>query len=149
MILTPVNSNEDYADDLADDAEITAGTGGAASYSFTGVADGRYMVTLEAKAGSWEEDETKVLSVMHDEESEDEDYTGTDCGRGPVRHRPARRDPWPDRERLEWPSGPDERRVQGRRRGGPLLGEEGRWIRHHQEQLRARRSQADCRTATW
>ncbi len=80
VILTPVNSNEDYEDDLADDDEITAGTGGAASYSFTGVADGRYMVTLEAKAGSWEEDETKVLSVMHDEESEDEEYTGATAG---------------------------------------------------------------------
>ncbi len=76
VTLTPVNSNDDYEDDLANDDEITAGTGGAASYKFTGVADGRYMVTLEAKKGSWGEDETGVLSVMHNEKSEDDDYTG-------------------------------------------------------------------------
>ena len=76
VTLTPVNSNDDYADDLADDDDITAGTGGAAKYSFTGVADGRYMVTLEANAGSWGEDETGVLSVMHDEENEEDDYSG-------------------------------------------------------------------------
>ena len=75
VTLTPVNSNEAYADDLADDIEIT-GTGGATPYSFTGVADGRYMVTLEASAGSWGEAETKMISVMHDEENEAEDYTG-------------------------------------------------------------------------
>ena len=76
VTLTPVNSNDDYADDLADDDEITAGAGGAASYSFTGVADGRYMVTLEANPGSWEEDEAKGLSVMHDEDNDDDEYTG-------------------------------------------------------------------------
>ncbi len=76
VTLTPVNSNDDYADDLADDDDITAGNGGAAKYSFTGVADGRYMVTLEANAGSWGEDETGVLSVMHDEENEEDDYAG-------------------------------------------------------------------------
>ena len=76
VTLTPVNSNDDYADDLADDDEITAGNGGAAKYSFDGVADGRYMVTLAANAGSWGEDETGVLSVMHDEENEDDDYAG-------------------------------------------------------------------------
>jgi len=80
VTLTPVNSNDDYADDLADDADITAGTGGAAKYSFTDVADGRYMVTLEAKAGSWGEDESKTLSVMHAEDSDDEDYTGDTAG---------------------------------------------------------------------
>ncbi len=82
VTLTPVNSNEDYEDDLADDATITAGRGGAASYTFTGVADGRYMVTLEANAGSWDEDETDVLSVMHDEDNDDEDYTGDTDGEG-------------------------------------------------------------------
>ena len=77
VTLTPVNSNEDYADDLADDARVTAGTGGAAEYSFTGVvADGRYMVTLEANADSWGEDETGVLSVMHDEDNDEDDYSG-------------------------------------------------------------------------
>ena len=76
VTLTPVNSNDDYADDLEDDAKITAGTGGAAKYTFTGVADGRYRATLAAKAGSWQEDETGVLSVMHDEGEDDDDYTG-------------------------------------------------------------------------
>ncbi len=81
VTLTPVNSNDDYEDDLADDDDITAGTGGAASYKFTGVADGRYKVTLAAKAGSWGEDEETGLSVMHDEKNEDDDYTGaTDTG---------------------------------------------------------------------
>ncbi|MCY4399346.1 MAG: carboxypeptidase-like regulatory domain-containing protein, partial [Gemmatimonadetes bacterium] len=74
--LTPVNSNDDYADDLEDDATITAGTGGAAKYSFTGVADGRYRATLAARAGSWQENETGVLSVMHDEGEDDDEYTG-------------------------------------------------------------------------
>ena len=76
VTLTTVNSNDDYADDLEDEATITAGTGGAAKYSFTSVADGRYMVTLEANAGSWGEDETSVLSVMHDEDNDEDDYTG-------------------------------------------------------------------------
>ena len=80
VTLTPVNSNEDYEDDLEDEDEITAGTGGAAKYEFTGVADGRYMATLAAKKGSWEEDETKVLSVMHDEDNDDDDYTGDSAG---------------------------------------------------------------------
>ncbi len=75
LTLTPVNSNDDYADDLADDQVVTKGSG-AAEYSFTGVADGRYMVTLEAKAGSWGEDETGVFEVEHEESSEDDDYTG-------------------------------------------------------------------------
>ena len=76
VTLTPVNSNDAYADDLADDMEVTAKAGGAASYTFSGVADGRYMVTLEANAGSWGEDETGVISVMHDESNDDDDYTG-------------------------------------------------------------------------
>ena len=80
VTLTPVNSNEDYEDDLEDEAKITAGTGGAAKYSFTGVADGRYMVTLAANKGSWEEDESKVLSVMHDEDNDEDDYTGDTAG---------------------------------------------------------------------
>lgn len=75
VTLTPVNSNDDYADDLADEKTITS-PGSSAKYSFTGVADGRYMVTLEANPGSWEEDDAKGLSVMHDEGDDDEDYTG-------------------------------------------------------------------------
>ncbi len=78
--LTPVNSNDDYADDLEDEATITAGNGGAAKYSFTGVADGRYRATLAAKAGSWQEDETGVLSVMHAEDNDDDEYTGDSDG---------------------------------------------------------------------
>ena len=74
--LTPVNSNDDYEDDLADDMEVTAGANGVAEYSFMGVADGRYMVTLEANEGSWTEKESDVLSVMHDEDNDEEDYTG-------------------------------------------------------------------------
>ncbi len=76
VTLTPVNSNDDYEDDLADDDDITAGTGGAASYEFDDVADGRYKVTLAAKAGSWGKNEKTGLSVMHDETDEDDDYTG-------------------------------------------------------------------------
>ncbi len=82
VTLTPVNSNDDYADDLEDEAKITAGTGGAAMYSFTDVADGRYRATLAANPGSWDEDETKVLSVMHDEDNDEEDYTGDSAGEG-------------------------------------------------------------------
>ncbi|MYA44539.1 MAG: hypothetical protein F4Z31_22660 [Gemmatimonadetes bacterium] len=74
--LTPVNSNDDYADDLEDDVTVTAGNGGAAKYTFTDVADGRYRATLAAKAGSWQEDETGVLSVMHDEGNDEDDYSG-------------------------------------------------------------------------
>ena len=80
VTLTAVNSNEAYADDLADDIEVTAGPGGAASYTFTDVADGRYMVTLEASAGSWGDDETSVISVMHDESNDATDYTGDVSG---------------------------------------------------------------------
>ena len=76
VTLTPVNSNEAYADDLADEKEVTAGAGGAAKYTFTGVADGRYMVTLEANAGSWPEYQTDVFPVMHDEDNDADDYTG-------------------------------------------------------------------------
>ena len=75
VTLTAVNSNDDYADDLADDIEVT-GAGGPTSYSFTGVADGRYMVTLEANPGSWEESEATGVSIMHDEDNDDDDYTG-------------------------------------------------------------------------
>ena len=56
--------------------EITAGAGGEAEYSFTGVADGRYTVMLEANPGSWEEDEATGIEVMHDEDNDEEDYTG-------------------------------------------------------------------------
>ena len=75
VTLTPVNSNDDYADDLGDDKTITS-SGASAKYSFTGVADGRYMVTLAANPGSWPEDEAKGLSVMHDEGNDEDDYTG-------------------------------------------------------------------------
>ncbi len=75
VTLTPVNSNDDYADDLEDDKTVTS-PGSSAEYSFTGVADGRYMVTLEANPGNWEEDEAKGLSVMHDEGNDDDDYAG-------------------------------------------------------------------------
>ena len=34
------------------------------------------MVTLEANAGSWPENKTGVISVMHDEDNKAEDYTG-------------------------------------------------------------------------
>ncbi len=76
VTLIPVNSNEDYEDDLADDLEVTAGAGGAATYSFTGVADGRYTVMLAANPGSWEEDDATGIEVMHDEDNDEEDYTG-------------------------------------------------------------------------
>ena len=81
VTLTPVNSNDEYADDLADDAEVTKSAGVSAMYSFTGVADGRYMVTLAANPGSWEEDKVTGLEIVHDEDSDDEDYIGaTDTG---------------------------------------------------------------------
>ena len=38
------------------------------------------MVTLEAKAGSWGEDESGTLSVMHAEDNANEDYTGETAG---------------------------------------------------------------------
>jgi hypothetical protein len=75
VTLTPVNSNDDYADDLEDEKKITA-PGTSASYSFTGVADGRYMATLQANPGSWQADEAPGLSVMHDEGDAATDYTG-------------------------------------------------------------------------
>ncbi|MCY4399160.1 MAG: carboxypeptidase-like regulatory domain-containing protein [Gemmatimonadetes bacterium] len=82
VTLTAVNSNEDYEDDLADDIEVEYDEGGT-TYSFTGVADGRYMVTLAANPGSWEEDEATGVSIMHDEDNDDTDYTGdVDSGNG-------------------------------------------------------------------
>ena len=120
VTLTPVNSNDAYADDLADDDEVTADANGAATYTFSGVADGRYMVTLEASAGNWGDDETGVISVMHDETNMATDYTGDVSSDNDLsRYRPARCDPGPDRERpqLRYPSRPDGRRVPGRRRG--------------------------------
>ena len=60
LTLTPVNSNDDYSGDLEDDVEVTS-EGGATEYSFVGVADGRYMVTLEANAGSWGEEKSAVF----------------------------------------------------------------------------------------
>ena len=78
VTLTPVNSNDDYSDDLEDDIDVTAGNGGAADYSFEGVADGRYTVTLEANPGSWEENDVTGIRVLHDEEEgdDDDDYAG-------------------------------------------------------------------------
>ncbi len=76
VILMPVNSNEDYASDLKDEVEVTAGEDGTADYSFTGVADGRYMVILEATTGSWRGDTIQVGGVMHDEENDEDHYTG-------------------------------------------------------------------------
>ena len=76
--LVPDRSNDDYSDDLEDDVDLTAGTGGAAKFSFDGVADGRYMVVLEANPGSWEEDEEEGIKVLHDEEDDDEDYSGAE-----------------------------------------------------------------------
>ena len=74
--LVPVNSNDEYSDDLEDDVDVKAGTGGAAKFSFDDVADGRYMVVLEANPGSWAEDDVTGIRVLHDEEDDDEDYAG-------------------------------------------------------------------------
>ncbi len=76
VTLEPVSSNDDYSDDLEDDVKVTAGTGGAASYSFGGVADGRYQVVLEANAGSWKENVAKGIEILHDEDDDDDDYSG-------------------------------------------------------------------------
>ena len=78
VTLVPVRSNDDYSDDLEDDVDLTAGTGGAAKFSFDGVADGEYKVVLEANPGSWEEDDVKGIEVLHDEENDDDDYSGAD-----------------------------------------------------------------------
>ena len=78
VTLVPVRSNDDYSDDLEDDVDLTAGTGGAAKYSFDGVADGEYKVVLEANAGSWEEDDVSGIEVLHDEENDDDDYSGAE-----------------------------------------------------------------------
>ncbi len=76
ITLTPVNSNDDYADDLEDGLEVDYSASGT-TYEFTGVADGRYTVTLEAMAGKWQEYTAKdPISVMHDETNTDDDYTG-------------------------------------------------------------------------
>ena len=76
VTLTPVNSNDDYADDLAAKRVVTQGAGDPVEYEFTGVADGRYMATLVANPGSWPANEAKGLEVMHDESDTDDDYTG-------------------------------------------------------------------------
>ena len=78
VTLVPVRSNDDYSDDLEDDVDVTAGTGGAAKFSFDGVADGEYKVVLEANPGSWEEDDVDGIEVLHDEEDDDDDYSGAD-----------------------------------------------------------------------
>ena len=75
ITLTPVNSNDDYEDDLADDLEVDYSASGT-TYTFTGVPDGRYEVTLAAMAGKWQEDTAKGISVIHDEDNDDDDYTG-------------------------------------------------------------------------
>ena len=76
--LVPVRSNDEYSDDLEADYDVTAGTGGAAKYSFDDVADGKYKVVLEANPGSWEEDFVDGIEVLHDEENDDEDYPGAE-----------------------------------------------------------------------
>ena len=80
LTLDPVNSNDDYADDLAKDQEVTGTGSGPVAYSFAGVADGNYTVTLEAKAGSWSKKEAKGIEVVHDESSDATDYTGATDG---------------------------------------------------------------------
>ena len=81
VTLTPVNSNEDYADDLAAKVVVTKKANVVAEYEFTGVADGRYMATLVANPGSWPQKDAKGLQVIHDEKNTDDDYTGdTDVG---------------------------------------------------------------------
>ena len=75
ITLSPVNSNDEYEDDLTDDREVDYDEDGT-TYTFTGVADGRYEVTLEAMAGKWQENTAKGISVMHDEDDGDDDYTG-------------------------------------------------------------------------
>ncbi len=73
--LEPVNSNDDYAADLEDDLTVDHSEDGA-SYAFTGVADGRYRVILEAEPGSWRGDTVSVGGVIHDEDNDEDDYTG-------------------------------------------------------------------------
>ena len=75
ITLSAVNSNDEYEDDLADDLEVEYKASGT-TYTFTGVPDGRYEVTLAAMAGKWQEDTAKGISVMHDEDNDDDDYTG-------------------------------------------------------------------------
>ena len=76
VTLVPDRSNDDYSDDLEDDVDLTAGTGGAAKFSFDDVADGRYTVVLAANPGSWEEFEDDGIKVLHDEENDDDEYSG-------------------------------------------------------------------------
>ena len=75
ITLSAVNSNDEYEDDLADDLEVDYSASGT-TYTFTGVPDGRYEVTLAAMAGKWQEYTAKGISVMHDEDNDDDDYTG-------------------------------------------------------------------------
>ena len=72
VTLTPVNSNDDYAGDLAMDTEVKFG---ATQFSFDGVADGKYAVTLKAVPGKWKKD-AKETDVMHDEARTIDTYTG-------------------------------------------------------------------------
>ena len=74
ITLKPVNSNEDYAADLAKKTEVDYSATGT-TYKFSGVADGRYEVTLEARAGNWRKD-AKETFVLHDEGNSDDAYTG-------------------------------------------------------------------------
>ena len=52
VTLTPMQSNDDYADDLEDDDEVSFAD---PRYSFDGVADGTYEVTLVGVPGKWKE----------------------------------------------------------------------------------------------
>ena len=81
VTLTPVNSNEDYEDDLADDMEDHRGCRAALPSTPSRVSrTAGTWSRSKPTPGSWEEDESGVLSVMHDEDNDDEDYTGDSAG---------------------------------------------------------------------
>ena len=68
VTLVPVGTP--YADDLEEDDEVAwNGT----RYTFNGVADGSYRVRLEARAGSWDADSTKVIDIFHNENPRGDD----------------------------------------------------------------------------
>ena len=75
ITLTPVTSNEDYAGDLVKDLEVDYSASGT-TYKFTGVADGRYQVALEAVAGKWKKDVARGIEIEHDESNKAVDYEG-------------------------------------------------------------------------
>ena len=75
VTLVPVRSNDEYSDDLEDDVDVTS-KGGATKFSFEGVADGEYKVVLEANPGSWGEKDDTGIRVLHEEDSDDDEYSG-------------------------------------------------------------------------